>query len=289
MRRSDILLIFLTAYHPSRWHRRQVLLEQCLKDSPLDYKFVFGDEPFSGDRERCGIRDEDFLYAPGSDAKKFMHLKNQAAFKFALDQGYSHVLRCCCDTWVYPDRILKAGLENYDLAANFPLNFKLGGVLSVPWLRMSRPHGGCGIWLSRKAMEMLVADEWNEHYLDSWPEKIDVGFGIEYSLPDRWLWDDFWISEVLQGNLAYNDPLRNQPWAAYTAQGINVYSDDMLFENSEPMRPLCIHDPGIHKPNDESIKEVVEQARQRNIATNARGRLLHEDGAQLKREPTNAF
>lgn len=269
MRRSDILLVFLTAYHPSRWHRRQILREQCLKNSSLDYKFVFGDEPYPGDHERCGIPDDEIIHAPGSDTKKFLHLKNQAAFKFALDEGYSHVLRCMDDTWVYPDRIAKAGLEQYDLAGNFPLTFRLGGTFAVPWMRMSRPHGGCGIWLSRKAMEMLVVDKWDEHYLEAWPEKIDIGFGMSYSLPDRWLWDDFWISEVLQGNLAYNDPLRNQPWAGYTAQGLSVYWNDMLFWNDDPKRPLTIHDPGVHKPNDSSMDEVTEQAKQRNVVVSA--------------------
>lgn len=279
---AKILLGFLSAYHPSRWHRRQILREQCLKSSPLPWKFVFGDEPYEGDRERCGIPDDEFLHAPGSDQKKFLHLKNKALFKYAIDNGFDYCMRCTDDCWIYPDRIIKAGLEPYDLAANFPLTFRLGGTFSVPWLRMSRPHGGCGIWLSRRAMEMLVVDEWNEHYLDSWPEKIDVGFGIQYSLPDRWLWDDFWISEVLQGNLDYTDPLRSQPWAAYTARGLNVYSDDMLFYNDEPQRPLTIHDPGVHKPNDSSLNEVIEQARARNIAASLVGRFPEA------KEPTNA-
>lgn len=262
----------MTAYHPSRWHRRQILREQCLKNCGVPYKFVFGDEPFSGDRERCGIPDEEILHALGSDAKKFMHLKDQAFFRYALEQGHSHCLRICCDTWVTVDRVLKAGLESFDLAGNFPMNFKLGGTFTVPWARMSRPHGGCGIWLSRKSMEILAADEWNEHYLESWPEQIDVGFGIKYGLADRWLWDDFWIAEALQGNLAYDDPLRDQPWAAYVARGISVYADDMLFYNDEPMRPICIHDPGVHKPNDSSMDDVIEQAKQRNIAASAAGR-----------------
>jgi len=77
--------------------------------------------------------------------------------------------------------------------------------------------------------------------------------------------DDFWVSEVLQGNLAYDDPLRNQPWAAYVAQGLKVCADDRLFWNDEPMLPLCIHDPGVHKPNDSSIDEVIVQAKQRNV------------------------
>jgi len=270
------LLGFLTAYHPSRWHRRQILREQCLKRSPLPYKFVFGDETAENDRLRCGIPDYEILHAPGSDAKKYMHLKDLALFRYALDHDYDYCLRCCDDTWVVPDRIVKAGLEQFDYAGNFPCKFKLGGTFSVPMARMNYAHGGCGIWLSRKAMQIIVDTPWDEHYLDSWPEKIDVGFGIKYPRLD-WLWDDAFIGEALQGNLGYADPLRDQPWAAYSANGVSVYEDEMLFFQDEPTRALCIHDPGVHKPNSDEMDEVIEQARQRNRGAWMAGAVLSVD------------
>jgi hypothetical protein len=260
-----ILLGFLSAYHPSRWHRRQILREQCLKNSPLPWKFVFGDEPYPGDRERCGIPDDEILHASGSDAKKYLHLKDVALFKYALDNGFDYCLRGCDDSWVFPDRIVRAGLEPFDYAGNFPCKFKLGGTFDVPMARMNYAHGGCGIWLSRKAMQMIVDTPWDEHYLDSWPEKLDVGFGIKFpKMP--WYWDDHFLGEVLQGNLGYFDPLRDQPWQSYAANGIACYEDSDLFFNDEPQRPLTIHDPGVHKPNSREMDEVVEQARARNIA-----------------------
>jgi hypothetical protein len=261
---SSILLGFLSAYHPSRWHRRQILREQCLKNSPLPWKFVLGDEPFPGDRERCGIPDDEILHAPGSDAKKFMHLKNQALFRYALENDFDYCFRGCDDSWCFPDRIIKAGLEPFDYAGHFPCKFKLGGTFPLPFKYLNYAHGGVGIWLSRKAMQMVVDAEWDEHYLDSWPEKIDVGFGMQFPKPFHF-WDDHFLGEVLQGNLAYDDPLRNQPWEAYTRNGIAVFEDAMLFENSEPMRPLCIHDPGVHKPNDSVMDELMEQVRIRNV------------------------
>ena len=262
---SKILLGFLSAYHPSRWHRRQILRDQCLKNSPLPYKFVFGDEPHPGDRDRCGIPDDEILHAPGSDAKKFLHLKDQALFRYALENGFDYCLRCTDDTWVYPDRIVKAGLEAFDYAGAFPCKFKLGGTFPIPFKYLNFAHGGCGVWLSRKAMEMLVADEWNEHYFEDWPEKIDVGFGLTYSRPDH-LWDDLWMGEVLQGSLAYSDPLRGQPWESYHANGIAVFEDEMLFWNDEPKRPLTIHDPGVSKPNAPEMDELEAQAKQRGVA-----------------------
>jgi len=260
MRQPRILLGFLTAYHPSRWHRRQILREQCLKNSPLPYKFVFGDEPYLGDRERCGLRDDEILHAPGSDLKTYLHLKNQELFKYALVNDFDYVMRCMDDTWAYPDRIMRAGLEPYDYAGYFPCRFNLGGTFHLPFARLNYAHGGCGIWLSRKAMEMLVTTRWDEHYLDSWPEAVDVGFGQKIARPP-WYWDDHFIGEVLQGNLAYDDPLRNQPWEAYSRNGINLLEDMQLFWNDEPERPLTIHDPGVHKPNSREFDDIIEASR----------------------------
>jgi hypothetical protein len=272
MPQSKILLGFLSAYHPSRWHRRQILLEQCLKNSPIPYKFVFGDEPYPGDRERCGIPDDVLLHAPGSDLKKYLHLKNYALFDYALSNDFDFCLRCCDDCWVYPERIAKAGLEIFDYAGHFPCKFKLGGTFSIPFRYMNYAHGGCGVWFSRKAMRMILDTEWDEHYLDSWPEKIDVGFGVQFPKPS-WLWDDHFFGEVLQGNLAYDDPMREQPWEAYTANGISVFEDEMLFLNDEPQRPLTIHDPGVHKPNEHTMDELVEQLRKQNVTAAQTGQV----------------
>jgi hypothetical protein len=278
MPRSKVLLTFLSAYHPSRWHYRQILRKQCLQNSPIDYKFVFGDEPFPGDRERCGIPDDEFLHAPGSDDKKFLHLKVKASCEYALANGYDFLMRCTDDCWVYPDRILEAGLQAFDLAGAFSCKFSLGGTFKTWFKYLNHPHGGAGIWLSRKAMEMLVAAKWDEHYLDSWPARIDLGFGLAFPRPD-WLWDDHFIGEVLQGNLAYDDPLREQPMMAYQANGISVFEDEMLFWNDDPKRPLTIHDPGVVKENPQ-METVKRQVRHRNIAQAMRAARVPE--AEIK-------
>ena len=260
-----LAVIVLTAHHPSRWHYRQILREQCLKNCGVPYKFVFGDPIHESDWGLTGLRDEEVLHSPGSDLKENLVLKNQAGMRWALEQGASHTLRIMDDTWTYVDRVLKAGLQPFDLAGNFPMKFKLGGIFSVPFSRMCYPHGGCGIWLSRKSMELLVADEWNPDYLKAWPEKMDVGNGIAIKTPST-LWDDMWLGEVLQGNLAYDDPLRDQPWAAYQANGISVYDDENLFSQGEPELPICIHDPGVHKENSAEVRSMERQIRHRNIA-----------------------
>ncbi len=44
-----LAIIVLTAHHPSRWHYRQILREQCLKNCGVPYKFVFGDPVHESD------------------------------------------------------------------------------------------------------------------------------------------------------------------------------------------------------------------------------------------------
>jgi hypothetical protein len=261
---SKILFGYLTAHHPSRWHYRQILLAQCLSNTTLPYKFVFGDPP-DGDWSNTGIPDEVILHAPGLDDKRYMHLKDIALFQYALANGFDFCFRGCDDSWTFVDRIVNAGLEAYDLAGHFPCRLRLGGTFSLPFKYWAYCHGGVGIWFSRKAMERIVATPWDEHHLDDWPNELDIGFGLKLEKPS-WYWEDHWLGEVLQGNLAWNDPLRNDPWAAYTAQGISVLADEQLFVNDDPLRPLSIHDPGRIKINDSRFDELMRQIKRRNIS-----------------------
>lgn len=257
---SKILIGLLSAHHPSRWGYRDRARQNFLKDSPLDHVFVLGHTP---ENWPYPIKDDELL-ADCPDEKEYMPLKNQALFRYALDRGYDYCFRCCDDTWVHVDRLIKAGLEPFDYAGQVPCKFSLGGTFKV-WMRyLDYMHGGCGIWLSRKAMEMLVADKWKgPDWVKTMPERIDVGMGIMYSRFETF-WDDHWIGEVLKGNLDWNDPLRANPVTAYLANGINVFEDDMLFYNDEPMRAISIHDPGVHKPNAQDMDDLMEQFKKMN-------------------------
>ena len=262
---SSILIGFVTAHHPSRWHYRQILREQCLKESPLPYKFVFGDPEHGSDWKKTGLEDHEVLYAPGSDDKHFLHLKDIALFKYALENDFDFVFRGACDTWVYPERISKAGLEAYDLAGNFPCRLKLGGTLSLPFSYWNYAHGGVGMWLSRKAMALILANPWDEYHLDSWPDELDIGFGLTLPKP-TWYWDDHYLGEALQGSLAWNDPVRKQgPWAGYEAQGLSILADEDLFQNPDPNRPLSLHDPGRVKINASRFDDLMNQIKRRNV------------------------
>jgi len=257
---SRILLGFLTAHHPSRWHYRQILRAQCLDNSPLPYKFVFGD----GNWEDTGLREDEILHAPGSDDKKYLHLKDQALFRYALDEGFDFCFRGCDDSWCWPARILSAGLEAFDYAGQMPCKLQLGGTFKMWFRYWDYAHGGCGIWLSRKAMEKIVNTPWNENYLTDWPAELDIGFGLTLPKPE-WYWDDHFIGEALKGSLAWNDPLRTSPLESYTAQGISVFEDEMLFVNDDPERALSIHDPGRFKRNSDRFDGLMNQIKRQNV------------------------
>jgi len=266
MQQAKIVAAILTAHHPSRWHYRQILRAQCLKDSPIPYKFVFSDPSHPDGWGITGIPCDEILYAPGPDDKAHLHLKDQAACRWALDDGADFLWRAMCDTWWWPERLLNAGLEAFDYAGNWPCTLRLGGTFKVPMRYYDFFHGGCGIWLSRKAMQKIVDATWREDYISAWPAELDIGFGLTAPKID-YPWDDFWLGEVLKGELAWDDPLRSGPIEAYNAAGINLFEDSQLFVDDDPERPLSIHDPGVAKRNAAGkFDGLTNQVKQRNAA-----------------------
>jgi hypothetical protein len=259
-----VVAAILTAHHPSRYHYRQVAKQSFLKDSPIPYKFVFGDAPREGDWDHTGLRDEEILHTSGSDLKTHLHLKDQAACRWALDLGAQFLWRAMCDTWFWPDRILKAGLQAFDYCGNWPCTLRLGGAFKVAMPYYDFFHGGTGIWLSRKSMQRIVDATWREDYLADWPNQLEIGFGLRAPKLD-YPWDDFWVGEVIRGQLAWNDPLRTQPLESYNAAGLNIFEDCQLFVDDNPERALSIHDPGVVKINNR-FASLERQIRHRNIA-----------------------
>jgi hypothetical protein len=104
-------------------------------------------------------------------------------------------------------------------------------------------HGGVGIWLSRKSMEMLIADDWKGPYSSPYSKQIEITPGTHF--PGSWniYWDDLWIGEVLKGNLNYNDPRRNNTYGNYL---VSVYDDPSLFASNYPFdseKVITTHSP----------------------------------------------
>lgn len=255
-----ILIGLLTAHHPSRRPYRVRAEESFLRASPLPFVWVYGDHP----TDPTWTPGENELHAPGSDLKEWMVLKNQALFRYALSEGYDYCFRACDDTWVFPERIIDAQLEEYDYAGQIPCKMNIHGQFKIWFQYFNYMHGGCGIWLSRKAMEMLVANEWDGPYLKGWPSKVDVYKGLmaDYSPID---WDDRWIGEVLQGRLPIYSPLRQQPMTVYAENGISVFEDDQLFLNDDPLKALSVHDPGTLKVTSPLFESLKKQIKEENM------------------------
>ena len=266
MSQNKILLGFLTAHHPSRWWYRVGARGSFLKDSPLDHIFVFGRPPVP-DWPITPLPDE--LWADCDDRREYMIHKDQALCQYALDRGYEFLFRCCDDTLVHVDRLIDADLSPYDYGGQMPCKISIGGVVKI-WMKyLDYMHGGTGIWLSRKAMQMIVDAKFDSMVCDM-PKVIDVGFGLKGAGHNVW-WDDLAIGEILKGRLAWDDPIRDVPADAYTQNGISVFEDELVFLNPDPSRAISEHDPGVVKPSSPWITDLLEQVKRLNKGQRIQG------------------
>jgi hypothetical protein len=231
-----VLIAFLTAHHASRAPHVASQRER-MKTSPIDYKFVYGIA--SSQREFVPERDPlpDELFFDVNDTKEYMVLKNKAIFQWALENGYDYVFRACDDSIVYPERIIQHFdlLAKHDYAGTMCGYGKLAGtppgegIFALRYLDYM--HGGVGIWLSTKAMKMLLMDNWKGPYSSPYSNTIQITPGYDFKGGWGIYWDDLWIGEVLKGNLNYNHPRRN---AIYQNYLVHVYDDPSLFASNKP-------------------------------------------------------
>lgn len=243
-KKSKILIGLITAHHASRASHVAAQRER-MKGSPVDYKFVYG---AASSQENIPDRDPlpDELFFNVDDTKEYMVLKNKALFQWALNNGYEYVLRACDDTIIYPERLLQHSeyLKRHDYAGTMCGYGGLAGTNDIFVLRyLDYMHGGVGIWLSRKSMEMLIADDWKGPYSSPYSKQIEITPGTHF--PGSWniYWDDLWIGEVLKGNLNYNDPRRNNTYGNYL---VSVYDDPSLFASNYPFdseKVITTHSP----------------------------------------------
>lgn len=256
-----VFIGIITAHHPSRLKYQERARRDWLPAWTDDYKFYFGRGP-NGEVKSTG--DEVWLDCP--DSREYMVLKNQAMFRDALENGYDYCLRICDDTFVNIPNFLRIqhDLAPFDYAGMMPCKLAILGSMKMPMRHFDYMHGGCGIWLSKKAMTMLAEDKWIGPVLpDSWPNEVEIGFGLKAPM-SRTFWDDHWIGEVLKGNLPYNDPAREQVSEAYSRMGINIFEDNMMFLDDEPQNYMTVHDPGVTKVQGTRWAPLMGQVRQRN-------------------------
>lgn len=224
-----ILIGVITAHHESRTPYVEKMRAR-LKDSPIDYKFVYGSAASNDLPNREPLADE--LFFDVDDRREWMVLKNKELFKYAMANGYDFVFRCCDDTALYPERLLQHAplLALHDYAGTFCGHGNYGGKIFC--LRyMDYCHGGVGVWLSHKAMNRLLADDWKGPTPSPYPMEMEVMPGIWHPSYDTY-WDDLWMGEVLKGNLRYGERRRNDLYNNYG--DIMVYDDPNLFAYAKP-------------------------------------------------------
>ena len=100
----------------------------------VDYRFVFGNGHYT---ERG-----DEIVMPVDDSYLGLPAKIQTSHKWALDHGYTHILKTDCDIYLHLPRLLDSG---FDSAASYVGNFY------YPDFAM-----GAAYWLDKKASEILV-------------------------------------------------------------------------------------------------------------------------------------
>jgi hypothetical protein len=120
-------------------------LRHCEKDaretwipeipSGVDYKFFLG--------LPSAETEPDEVILDVGDGWQDITKKSVAAFRWALEHGYDYCFKCDLDTLVRPVLLLSSGFEQHDY---------IGGRNTI------FASGGAGYWLSRRAMETVVAD-----------------------------------------------------------------------------------------------------------------------------------
>lgn len=154
--------------------RIKAIRETWIKDiapfaSYVDYKIFFGNatrnETKQGSwkspaRAKAKVKDDEVFLDVPDDYEHLPH-KMQAIYKWALANGYDYVYKCDDDTWVYVDRLMRSGFEEYD---------QLG------YSNCSDPNntcncyvtGGPGYWLSKRALTKVVNTPVNHWAEDCW-------------------------------------------------------------------------------------------------------------------------
>lgn len=116
--------------------RRAVIRDTWLRNSSIDYRFIFGRTTDSLLSDELSLDCDDRYY--------YLQHKVQAAMRYAYDQGYDFAIRCDDDTYIDLPRLLKTDFAVHDYSG-----YKM---LGSP--RAGYAHGGCYI-VSRRAMQAL--------------------------------------------------------------------------------------------------------------------------------------
>lgn len=133
-------LIGIASCHVNRLYANSQR-DSWIKDAPegLDIKFFLGDPNLNDARS-------DEVYLGVGDGYRDCSAKSIEQCKWALEHGYTHMLKADLDTLIFPGRLMNSGFEKHDFVGT---NHSDGTV-----------SGGAGYWLSKKAMEVIAKLKW---------------------------------------------------------------------------------------------------------------------------------
>lgn len=111
------------------------------------------------------------------DAYNQIAYEQQAAYKWALEQGYTHVFQAATDTYVCIPRMLACSYQDAEYMGYCVSHDRYAG-------------GGCGFFLGPRSLRVLAeADPSGEGYADKWVgNKVELA-GIKLTHDDRY-WPD---------------------------------------------------------------------------------------------------
>lgn len=238
-----ILFAFLSACHNSRREHVINLRTQMRTwekwGVTFDWKIVFGSpdsQPSENLWRPTGLGlDDNILNFPVNDTRPWLALKNQELFRYALEHDYDYVFRACDDSCVLPHRILAHKiLFEHDYFGTMCGYGQIKGLPGAFVLRyLDYMHGGVGIGLSKRSMEMLIADNYPGPTNSPYPKDGMIDLLPTQAMKGGWniYWDDLWIGEVLKGNISYSDNERNNTYYNYK---VSVYDDPTRFASNKP-------------------------------------------------------
>jgi hypothetical protein len=158
MGQNRLLICIPTKTDPEYLERAAICEATWLRDCPCDYKF-FRDVDYGLDEQDPLVRQQ----------------RMKAMCRYALSQGYDFIFRVDSDAFVAVPKLLTSDFEAHDY---------MGWCLEYTgWKARNRTaHGGAGFFLSRKAMELVVAAQHFAHdhiyWADIWTGQLLYDVGI---------------------------------------------------------------------------------------------------------------
>lgn len=152
------VLIGITSCHQYRQRVNSQRMTWIPKIQGADYKVFLGWSKATPPPE---APDEVYLWVP--DDYDNLHLKSREIIRYAYSHGYDYLFKVDDDAYVHPDRLLASGFQAHDYIGAWIIGES--GFSSTKTIRYQSQRfvpGGCGMWLSRKAMEVLLASDVNK-------------------------------------------------------------------------------------------------------------------------------